>query len=563
MLRAVSGVKRHLQDSAAAFRGVFGNADLRRLQFAWGAAILGHWAYLVAVAVYAYDVGGAAAVGLMVVVRTVPAALVAPFSAILADRFSRTTVMIWSSLLRAVLIAVAGICVYVDAPAWTVYALVGVAMLVGTPFRPALAAITPTVARSPAELTAANAVASTLESIGYFAGPALAGLLLAVASPGVVFFLTAGTFTVAALVISRVRAPGRPESKEASDRTSVVGEALVGFRTVGGDSRLRILLGLFSAQTLVAGALTVLIVVLAFESLDLGEAGVGYLNSAIGVGALVGSVAALSLAGMPRLGPAFICGILLWSVPLVIVGLIPEVALAVVLLAVVGAGNSLVDVATFTLIQRAVPDEVLARVFGVIQFLWIATFGLGGVLVVPLIDWLGPDRALVVAGAFLPLLVLLVGRRLLQLDASAEAPGGQELSLLRSIPIFAPLPGMPLEHLAARLVPLRVDAGTVVVREGDEADRFYVLVEGEIDVSIAGEVVSELGPGDYFGEIALIRDTPRTATAAARTDVVLYALEREDFLAAVTGHAPSEEAAEQIVSARLGSVAPIGGHIPA
>jgi MFS family permease len=563
MLLAVGGVASHVRDSAAAFKGVFGNADLRRLQLAWGAAILGHWAYLVAVAVYAYDVGGAAAVGLMVVVRTVPAALVAPFAAVLADRYSRTTVMIWSSLVRAALIAAAGVCVYVDGPAWTVYVLVGIAMLVGTPFRPALAALTPTVARSPAELTAANAVASTLESIGYFAGPALAGLLLVAASPGLVFFLTAGTFTLAALAVSRVRSPARPEPTRAPERTSILGETFIGFRTVGTDSRLRILLGLFSAQTLVAGALTVLIVVLAFESLDLGKAGVGYLNAAIGVGALVGSIGALSLAGMPRLGPAFIGGILLWSVPLVLIGLVPKVALAVVLLAVVGAGNSLVDVATFTLIQRAVPDDVLARVFGVIQFLWISTFGLGGVLVVPLIDWLGPDWALVAVGALLPALVLLVGHRLLQLDAAAEAPGGAELSLLRAIPIFAPLPGTPLEHLAARLVPLRVDAGTVIVREGDEGDRFYVVVEGEVAVSIAGEAVAELGAGSYFGEIALIRDTPRTATATARTQVVLYALERDDFLAAVTGHAPSEEAAEQVVSARLGSIAPVGGHIPA
>jgi MFS family permease len=246
----------------------------------------------------------------------------------------------------------------------------------------------------------------------------------------------------------------------------------------------------------------------------------------------------------------------------VVVGLAPEVVLAVVMLAVVGAGNSLVDVAVFTLIQRAVPDDVLARVFGVIQFLWIATFGLGGVLVVPLISSLGVDWALVVTGLLLPVLVLLLGRRLVRLDAEAEAPGA-ELSLLRAIPIFAPLPGTPLEHLASRLVPLRVEPDTVIVREGDRGDRFYVIVEGEVDVSIEGAYVSTLGSGGYFGEIALIRDTSRTATATARTDVVLYALEREDFLAAVTGHAPSEEAAEEVASARLAGLGSTGGRLPA
>lgn len=562
MLRAVAGLKTHLRESAAAFRGVFANPSLRWLQLAWAAVIVGHWAYLVAVSVFAYNVGGAGAVGLVIVIRTVPAALVAPFAAVLADRYSRVAVMVTSNLARAALIALAGVCVAVDAPALTVYVIVGLAMLIGTPFRPALAAVTPSVARTPAELTAANAVSSTLESIGYFVGPALAGLLLAAASPDIVFFLTAALFALSALVISRVEAPAHAGSAEGGRRSGILAEALVGFRTVGGDSRLRILLGLFSAQTLVAGALTVLIVVMAFELLDLGESGVGWLNSSIGVGALVGSIAALSLAGMRRLSPAFIGGVVLWGLPLVAIGIWSDPAVAIVLLAVVGAGNSLVDVAAFTLIQRAVPDEVLARVFGVIQFLWISTFGLGGLLIVPLIDWLGADVALIVAGAFLPVLALLTGPTLLRLDAAAEAPGA-ELSLLRSIPIFAPLPGTPLEHLASRLVPLHVDPQTVIVRQGDSGDRFYVVVEGEVEVAVDGTVVSELGPGGYFGEIALIRDVPRTATATARTPVVLYALERDDFLAAVTGHAPSEAAAEDVASARLASVAPTGGHLPA
>jgi MFS family permease len=562
MLAPVATLTRHLRESAVAFRGVFGNRDLRLLQLAWAAVIVGHWAYLVAVAVFAYSVGGAGAVGLMVVIRTVPAALVAPFAAVLADRYSRTAVMIASNLLRAALIAAAGICVATDAPAWTVYAIVGLAMLVGTPFRPALAAVTPGVARTPGELTAANAVSSTLESIGYFVGPALAGILLAAASPDVVFFLTAALFTFAALLIWRVAAPAPAEQREGGARKGILSESLVGFRTVGSDSRLRILLGLFSAQTLVAGALTVLIVVMAFELLDLEESGVGWLNSAIGVGALIGSIAALSLAGMRRLSPAFIGGIVLWGIPLVLIGIWSEPAVAIVLLAIVGAGNSLVDVAVFTLIQRAVPDDVLARVFGVIQFLWISTFGLGGLLAVPLVDWLGADGALIVAGAFLPVLVLLTGPKLLRLDAEAEAPG-PELSLLRSIPIFAPLPGTPLEHLAARLVPLQVESGTVIVKQGDSGDRFYVVVEGEVEVAVDGATVSELGPGGYFGEIALIRDMPRTATATARTPVVLYALEREDFLAAVTGHAPSEAAAENVASARLASVPTTGAGLPA
>jgi MFS family permease len=320
------------------------------------------------------------------------------------------------------------------------------------------------------------------------------------------------------------------------------------------------IIGLFSAQTLVAGILVVLVVVMAIDLLDMGDSGVGYLNAAFGVGALIGSIFALSLAGLRRLSLPFVTGVLLWGLPLVLIGIWPEAALAIVLLAIVGAGNSLVDVAAFTLIQRAVPEQVLARVFGVIQMLWVLTVGLGAAIAVPLVDRLGAETALVVTGLFLPALLAVLGGPLLKIDAAATAPG-PELSLLRSSPIFAPLPGTTLEHLAARLVPLRLEPGTVIVREGDPGDRFYLIVEGKVDVSAEGRALSQLGPGDYFGEIALIRDMPRTATVTASTAVVVHVLEREDFLAAVTGHAPSAVAAEQVVSSRLAGV-PATGPLP-
>ena len=560
MLVAVHGER--LRDSARAFNDVFRNDNLRRIELAWLWVILGHWAYLVAVAVFAYGAGGAKAVGILVVIRTIPAALVAPFSASLADRYPRKTVMISSNLVRAGLIAAAGFCVAGDLPAETVYAIAGVAMIVATPFRPALAASMPTLARTPGELTASNAVISTLESIARFAGPALAGLLLAATSTQVVFFATASAFVVSALFVTRLQIPGPPERRNEAERAHFVSEALAGFSTVGRDSRLRILLTLFSAQTFVAGANSVLLVITALELLDIGDSGVGFLNAAFGVGALIGSLVALSLAGVARLTPPFIVGVLLWGVPLALIGIWPNYALALALLAVVGAGNSVLDVAFFTLIQRTVPDEILARVFGVIQMLWILTFGLGGLVIVPIIDGLGVAAALVIAGAFLPVLVAILGPRLVKLEAEAEVPQA-ELSLLRSIPIFTPLAGPSIEQLAGRLVPLRVDAGTTVVRQGDEGDRFYVVAEGEIVVSIDGQGVSELGPGDSFGEIALIRDMPRTATATARTSVVLYALEREDFLSAVTGHAPSAQAAERVVSSRLASVSAAGANLSA
>jgi hypothetical protein len=210
-----------------------------------------------------------------------------------------------------------------------------------------------------------------------------------------------------------------------------------------------------------------------------------------------------------------------------------------------------VDVSGFTLVQRAVPDEVLARVFGVIQFLWFSTTGIGAVVTPALVSWLGLEHTLIAVGVFCPAMVVLLGPRLVRIDAAATAPEEDELRLLRAVPIFAPLPGTTIEHLTSRLLPLRFDEGTEIIRQGDPGDRFYLVAEGEVEVTADGRSISKLGPGQYFGEIALLKDVPRTATVKAKTPVVLYALEREDFLAAVTGHAPSARAAEAVIGARL------------
>jgi MFS family permease len=557
MLPPVDVLKRRIADSVTAFGDVFRNQNLRRLELAWAASAVGHWAYLVAVSVYAYDAGGEAAVGLILFLRLVPAALIAPFAGLLADRYRRERVLLVTNLLRVVLIGAAAVCVFLDSPPVLVYALAVAAAIVTTPFRSAQAALTPSLARSPSELTAANAVASTVESLAIFVGPALAGLLLAVASTGTVFTVTACLIAVSAWFVLRIRAP-EPARKSELEASTIVSEALVGFRTIAREPTLRVLVGLFTAQTFVAGAAQVYLVVSAIELLDLGAEGVGYLNSAMGIGALIGGVLAFSLTGARRLSPAFMLGVVLWGVPLVVLGLWQSVAPALLLFALLGVGNSLVDVAAFTLVQRAVPDEILARVFGVIQMLWLGSVGVGAIIAPVLINWLGLEGALIVTGASLPVLVLLLWRKVVRIDAAAAPPAADELRILGSVPIFAPLPGTSLEHLAGRLVPLRIDPGDVIVRQGDAGSRFYIVAEGEVEVSEDAQPISKLGAGGYFGEIALIRDVPRTATVTARTPVVLYALEREDFLAAVTGHAPSADAAEDVVSARLAGI-PVGG----
>jgi MFS family permease len=552
----VKGVLRHrLGESLRTFRDVFRNPSLRRVELAWAGSITGEWSYAIALAVYAYEAGGATAVGVVGMIRFLPSAVVAPFAALLGDRFRRERVMLAADLVRAAAMALAAAAVALDAPAGAVYALAGFVAVVSTAFQPAKTALLPSLARTPEELTAANVASSTIDSVGSFAGPALGGILLALTSTEVVFAATAGTFLWSAMLVQRLEAE-RPGGAPRGPERRLGEEALAGFRTIAADGRLRLLVGLFSAQTLVAGALNVLIVVAALELLDLGEAGPGYLNSAVGIGGLAGAALALALVGRRRLAGDFGAGLVLWGLPLVAIGLWPEPAVALAVLALLGVGNTLVDVSALTLLQRAVPGDVLARVFGVLESLIVGTIGLGAILAPLLVGGLGVRGALVATGALLPVLAALSWRRLRALDAEASPPPGAELELLRSIPIFAPLPAAALEHLAASLVRTQLATGSEVFRQGDAGDRFYVVGAGSVAIEIDGARSSELGPGEFFGEIALLHDVPRTATARAASDAELYSLDRDEFIAAVTGHPASVEAADAVIGARLGSLRP-------
>ena len=549
----MSGLGAQLRESLRALADVFGNPGLRRLELAWVGSVTGEWAYVVALAVFAYEAGGATAVGLVGVIRFLPSAVVAPFAAVLADRYPRQRVMLVADVVRAVALAGAGVVALADGPAGLVYAFAAVVAVVSTAFLPAQAALIPTLARDPSELTAANVASSTIESVGSFIGPALGGLLLALTSPGVVFATTAAAFVWSALNVVRIKAeaPAREEAGEAALRR----EALAGFQTIFGTPSLRLVVGLYSAQTLVAGALNVLVVVAAIELLELGRSGPGILYAVIGIGGLVGAVVVLALAGLRGLGAAFALGLVLWGLPLALLAAWPAIVAAVALLALVGIGNTLVDVSGLTLLQRTAPPAVLARVFGVLESLIVGTLGLGAILAPALVALIGVRWGLVVVGLLLPVLVLVSWTRLRAIDERTAVPE-REIDLLQALPLFAPLPPPTLEHLAASLERVPVAAGAEITRQGEPGERFYIVAEGEVEVSVDGQVAATLGPGEHFGEIALLRDVPRTATVTARSDATLLELDRDEFVSAVTGHPASQEAADAVVAARLARLRP-------
>ena len=552
--RAVSGIGERLHDSTSAFRRIFANPAMRRLQLAWACSNIGAWMGGLALAVYAFEQDGAVAVGLLALVRTVCAGLVAPFLGTLGDRHPRVRVMVASDLVRVVGVSTMAAIVLAGGPPLVVYALANVGSVAGTAFRPAQAALVPSLARTPEELTASNVASSTTEGVGIFIGPALGGFLLAATSTEVVFLATAVLFLASALLVARIDEPRAEAAEEdEEDEASFLRETLDGFKVLVRDSRIAVLVGLFAAQTFVDGALGVLTVILALDALDIGASGLGLLNSAIGVGGLLGAVVAAALIGRARLATDFGFGMLLWGLPLVLIALWLEPAFAAVAFVLVGIGNTIVDVTGDTLLQRGVPEELLARVFAIMESLMLLTIGLGSITAPLLAEALGVQWALAITGVLLPALTLASWRLLGRIDAAARVPE-HELALLRTLPMFAPLDAPTLEYLAGRLARRDVTAGETVCKKGDKGDAFYVVDSGEVEVTADGGPPRCLKKGDFFGEIALLRDVPRTATVVAKTDAELYELGREDFVAAVTGNVEALRIADTVVLARLAPI---------
>lgn len=546
----VTGLMDRVRASTASLTSVSRNPDLRRLQLAYVGSIVGDRAFIVAVAVYAYGKGGPAAVGIVAVIRYVSMAFSFPLASTLADRYSRRRVMLVSDIVCAALAGAGAVAISLDGSAVLVYALVISTSVTATFFRPAQAALLPSLARDPGELTAANVASSTIESVGFFAGPALGGLMLAVADIQTVFAMNAVSFLWSGVFVLRLSAPRpRLEAREGTEPESFLSHASAGFRTILGDRSLRLVIALFCAQTVVAGASVVFIVSVAIDLLEIGESGVGYLDAVFGIGALAGGFLALVLAQRSRLALDFGIGILLWSLPLVVIAIWPTIWVCVVVMAIMGLGNSLVDINGFTIVQRLTSDEVMGRVFGAMESALIASMAVGALVMPLLIETVGLRTGLAVVGAFAAAVVVVGVAGLNRVDRTALAPAG--VDLLRGVAIFAPLPETIIERLARALIPIAAAAGDVVIREGDEGDRVYVIEEGAVAVSKEGRWVADLGPGDIVGEIALLRDVPRTATVTATTDVTLQALERDVFIPAVTGHHDVQEMAETAMTTRL------------
>ncbi len=536
--------------SAQIFGSALRNRSLRRVLGGFLLFNAQEYAVWIAVIVYAFERGGAGTAGSVLVAQLVPAALVAPFTSTFGDRLRRDTALSLGYLIQAGACALLAVALW-QGPSIAAYAAAVLSSCAVTFTRPAHNAILPELADTPEELTAANAATGMMEGLGTLLGPALNAALIVVIGPGGVVGVMAVVMLTAALLTVRLRSYPDDEPTNRATPGSFVHEAFGGIRELRAEPGTTLLLLVGGSQFFLIGLLDVFYALLAIEILEVGRSGAGALAAGFGVGGLVGATVAVALASRRRLSPAMAGGLAASGGALAAVGLARGFAVTLLLIAVVGAARSFFDVAARTLLQRAVKEDVLGRVFGLEEGLQMLGLAVGSAAAPVFVSAFGPRGAFFAAGGLLLVAVAGSWSRIRTVDATAVTPG-PELGLLRAIPIFAPLPEHIAEQLSRHLIPVEAPAGTVVIREGDAGDRFYVVAEGRLGVTVGGEPRRELGPGSSFGEIALLRDLPRTASVTALSDCHLLALDREVFLQAVTESRRSARAANRRIDRHLG-----------
>jgi MFS family permease len=468
----------------------------------------------------------------------------------LGDRYRPGRVLLWSYVVQGGGMLVTGAVLLTTATSLLAYATAGCVVAAFTVTRPTMSALTPALARRPEELTAVNAASSWVESISIFVAPAFAGLVLAVASPGAVFVAMGLAVFLGAALVARVPGPvpaGGGEIREVAHRE--IRRAIGAIRR---ERSARVLVTIVAADFVALGALEVLYPPIAIDLLGRESSWAGYLNAAFGAGAALAIVVTSGLVGRARLVPSMLFGLGLYAAAFLVLAAHQTLPLALAFLMFAGLGRAILGVGTRTLLQRVSPPDMLARVFGIVEAISMGALALGSLGVAALVAVGGVSLALVGVGVVLPLAVLVGGRSLFDVDRRADVPV-VEVGLLRSLPLFSPLSPEKLEALARALDRMETRAGEVVIREGDDGDRFYLIADGEVAVTSNGTLLRTLTRGDGFGEIALLRAIPRTATCRATTDATLYGLRREDFLRAVTGHPRAAGAAEHLASSRLGA----------
>jgi MFS family permease len=526
----------------AAYRRVLGNGALTRLLFGEFVSSIGDWLYLVALLVLVWDAtgGDTVALGLIGAARILPYVLLSIPAGIVADRFDRRKILLFTDIARGLLMLVIAAAVYLNLSIWIIVGLAITATCFSAFFGPAIGAYLPSLARDESELGPANSAWSSLVNLAFFIGPAFAALLLSIGSLVAAFVLNALTFAIVAVVLLGLPSK-RPEAKAAAEaELASAPDSSAQARPPGLMSALRPisrpLLGLTVLNVVVGfvwGGMGVVTVILSVEVFHIDEAtGTGLLNAAIGVGGVVGALIAGALVLRRRQGPPLVIGAAVLGLGLALLGQIPDFALALAVLGLASAGALLLEIVMTTLLQRIVPDAVRGRALGLIDTVYVLFYA-AGAFAIPIVASGQSGLVLLVSGVAIAVSGV-IGLVLLGAFAIQQPPDDVRRRLA-DVPLFAGLPPARLETAMRRATLRDVKAGTTIIRQGDRADFFYVIGNGRVEVtqtdaSGASRVLRQMSGGEFFGEIGLLSRVPRTATVVALTDCTLVALEGAAFL---------------------------------
>lgn len=529
----------------------FENRDLGLLGSARIGLSFASWSFAIALGVYGFEAHGIAGAGIVALIRLLPGAIASPFSGLLADRYPRRQVLLVSAATMAVILAGAAVAAGAGAPTGVVFIFPALFAIASSGYAPAEAAMFPLLARTPQELSASNVNHAAMENAGFIAAAISTGVLLTATSPGVVFAVAAAVTAATVVLIAFVRRDQRPEYED-EELAGVAHELSLGARALIFHPALRLSSLTLVLLLLFEGFADVILIALALEVLHLEEGAVGFLNAAWGVGALAGGAALALMLNRGRLVAAIAGGSLLLGLATMLPGFFPEQWTSYLAWFGIGIGFTFVEVAGKTLMYRLASDETMGRVISALEAGRLLAMALGSLGAIILVELLHPDGALVVLGALMPIFVVVCWARLRSYEVGAPVAEGP-YHLLRENSIFAPLPIATVERLSHDLAPVEFEAGREVIVQGEHGDRFFVIETGQVEVFENGEFRRNEGPGESFGEIALLHDVPRTATVRTTEPTRLLALEREQFLTAVTGHRRSQQLAGGVVDDRWAS----------
>ena len=526
--------------------------ELRRVLLAYTGFSISEHATWLAVLFYALERDGPRQVGLVAFVQLVPAVLLTPFASYAGDRFRPQRALAGGYAIQSACMVVVAIAM-LSGNSLFVYAA-GAATAVAISFtRPVMGCLLPTLTHTPADLIAASVVGGMIQQSGVFLGPLLAGAVMVVGSPTSVFATCAvitalGCFAVLTMPVLD------EESGETPDLGVLTDRLFAGFATLRREPRVRIFLGVIAVAGLANGIADVLFVTFADERLDGSGGQAGLLAAAYGIGGIIGAIAVARFVRNTHLSVEFLLSGALAGGALVTLAAIQGLGLALLLFAALGTGEAFLKLAATVTIQRQAPTDVLARVFGVVEGAQMAAVAVGALLVTIMVTRFTVSESFVALGV---VVVGLVGILVVRLRAQGDGPLPVDPVIIRYLvadPVFAALPAPTMERLGRTVVRRCTPADTAVVVQGDDGDHYYVIVGGEFTVTKDGETVNRLGPGQSFGEIALLRDVPRASTVTAVTAAELLVIERYDFLEAVTGHPRSHTTARAIAADHVGPI---------